>query len=215
MISWASLMTTTGSRRIGSGTQTTPSLALRLWELRQVSVSRSLKYLKPSGSGSFIQSTQYSPIRTWINLKNLPSICNERDSAFAGRHGQNLIQGGFRSLLTDPVGGRLRGSGDMELTLATRLAGWKICVEPRLRLKHFLPAERLRCEYLRRLQRASSTSQALLDAFSDQTLSMRLGLKRRLRQPWWCQAGRSMLKLLWRSNAESPRLLRTANTDTM
>lgn len=112
-----------------------------------------------------------------------------------------LIQGGFRSLVTDRVGARLLGSGDTELTLAIRLAGWKIRVEPRLRLKHFVPAERLRWEYLRRLQRAYATSQALLDAYSDDNLSMRLGLKPRLRQLWWCQAGGALLKLLRRPNA--------------
>jgi glycosyltransferase involved in cell wall biosynthesis len=112
-----------------------------------------------------------------------------------------LIQGGFRSLVTDRVSAPLPGSGDTELTLAIRLAGWKIRVEPRLRLKHFIPAERLRWEYLRRLQRAYATSQALLDAYSDDNLSMRLGLKPRLRQLWWYQAGRSLLKLLRRPNA--------------
>lgn len=109
-----------------------------------------------------------------------------------------LIQGGFRSLLTDRVGGQPSGGGDSELTLAIRLAGWKIRVEPRLRLQHFMPAHRLRWDYLRRLERGYGASQALLDAYSTHNLSMRLGLKPRLGQLWWCQASRSLLRLIRR-----------------
>ena len=118
-----------------------------------------------------------------------------------------LIQGGFRSLVTDRMGRRLSGGGDTELTQAIRLAGWKIRLEPRLRLRHFMPAQRLRWEYLRTLQRGYGASQVLLDAYSDQNLSMRLGVKPRLGQLWWCQAGRSLLRL-----ARRPRALFSALT---
>jgi GT2 family glycosyltransferase len=106
-----------------------------------------------------------------------------------------LLRGGFRSLSTDRVGSRLSGGGDNELTQAIRLAGWKIRVEPRLRLQHFMPGSRLRWEYLRRLQRGYAQSQALLDAYSTQNLSMRLGFKPRLGLLWWCQAARLLLQL--------------------
>jgi hypothetical protein len=112
-----------------------------------------------------------------------------------------LVQGGFRSLVTDRVGRRSPGSGDTELTLAIRLAGWKIRVEQCLRLKHFIPAERLCWEYLRRQQRGCAASQALLDAYSAHNLSMRYRLKPRLGQLWWCQAGRCLLKLMHRPRA--------------
>ena len=106
-----------------------------------------------------------------------------------------LLRGGFRSLITDRVGSRLSGGGDNELTQAIRLAGWKIRVEARLRLQHFMPGSRLRWEYLRRLQRGYAQSQALLDAYSTQNLSMRLGFKPRLGLLWWCQAARLLLQL--------------------
>jgi cellulose synthase/poly-beta-1,6-N-acetylglucosamine synthase-like glycosyltransferase len=109
-----------------------------------------------------------------------------------------LIQGGFRHLLAGRVGKRLTGGEDTELTSAIRLAGWKIRVEPRLRLQHFMPAQRLRWEYLRRLERGYAASQALLDAYSTHNLSMRLPLKPRLGQIWWCQAGRSLFELIRR-----------------
>jgi cellulose synthase/poly-beta-1,6-N-acetylglucosamine synthase-like glycosyltransferase len=125
-----------------------------------------------------------------------------------------LLQGGFHSLLTDRVGGRLSGSGDKELTLAIRLSGWSIRVDPRLRLKHFIPADRLRWAHLRRLQRGQGASQALLDSYSAYNLSMNLGFVPRLGQLWWCQAGRSLFRMMRRprvlldaltSNAENQR----------
>jgi glycosyltransferase involved in cell wall biosynthesis len=112
-----------------------------------------------------------------------------------------LIQGGFCFLITGRIGRQLSGGVDTELTLAIRLAGWKIRMERCLRLKHFIPAERLRWEYLRRLQRDCAASQALLDAYSDHNLSMRLRFKPRLGQLWSCQAGQCLLKLMRRPKA--------------
>ncbi|HKU27789.1 MAG TPA: glycosyltransferase [Candidatus Sulfotelmatobacter sp.] len=138
------------------------------------------------------------------------SDLNERKDPWEYLHGAGLcirkqawtrlVQGGFRSL-ADRIGVRSLGSRDMELTLAIRLTGWKISVERRLRVKHFIPAERLCWDYLRRLQRSCAASQALLDAYSAHNLSMRYRLKPRLGQLWWCQAGRSLLKLMGRPSA--------------
>jgi len=102
-----------------------------------------------------------------------------------------LIQGGFRSLL-DP---ELRESVDAELTLAIRLAGWKIGAERGLQLRRLIPAEHLRWMHLRRLQRGGAASRVLLDAYSSHNLSMRLGLKGRFRQLWWCQIAVSLMEL--------------------
>jgi hypothetical protein len=102
-----------------------------------------------------------------------------------------LIQGGFRSLLDSA----LRESVDAELTLAIRLAGWKIGAEPHLQLKRLIPAEQLRWMYLRRLQRGDAASRVLLDAYSTYNLSMRLGLKGRVRQLWWYQLALSFMEL--------------------
>lgn len=112
-----------------------------------------------------------------------------------------LIQGGFRSLLIGRVGTRLFGGEDTELTTAIRLAGWKIQVEPRLRLRHFMLGRRLRWDYLRRLERGYAKSHVLLDAYSRQNLSMRLGFRPRLGRFWWCQAARSLLQLIARPKA--------------
>ena len=44
----------------------------------------------------------------------------------------------------------------MELTRALRLSGWKLRIDQRLRLQHFMPSNRLQWTYLRRLQRKYS-----------------------------------------------------------
>ena len=81
-----------------------------------------------------------------------------RRSAWTG-----LVAGGFRPLLQDRQGQRLLSSGDDELSLALRLAGWRLWYDSRLRLKHFLPAPRLAWSYLRRLHRGFGLS--LTDAY--------------------------------------------------
>jgi glycosyltransferase involved in cell wall biosynthesis len=106
-----------------------------------------------------------------------------------------LIQEGFRSVVTDRVGARLSGGGDTELTLAIRLAGWKIRVEPRLRLQHFMPAQRLRWEYLRRLQRGYGASQVLLDAYTEHSLSLKFGPRSWLSDLWWYQLWKSVRRI--------------------
>ena len=130
-----------------------------------------------------------------------PEYLNGAGLCLRKRAWTQLIQGGFRSLLSDRFGTRLSGGGDTELTSAIRLAGWKIRIEPRLRLQHFMPDGRLRWDYLRRLQRGYAKSHALLDAYSRQNLSMRLGFKPRLGLLWWCQAARSLLQLVTRPTA--------------
>jgi hypothetical protein len=137
----------------------------------------------------------------WEHLGQPISFLNGAGLCVRKQAWTQLIRDGFRSLLTDRVGRRLSGGGDTELTLAIRLAGWKISIDPRLRLQHFMPAQRLHWDYLRRLQRGYGSSQVQLDAYSTHSLSMRLGLKPRLGQVWWFQAGRSLLELMRRPEA--------------
>jgi glycosyltransferase involved in cell wall biosynthesis len=130
-----------------------------------------------------------------------PDYLNGAGLCLRKRAWTQLIQGGFRSLISDRVGTSLSGGGDNELTTAIRLAGWKIRVEPRLRLHHFMPGPRLRWDYLRRLSRGYAKSQTLLDAYSRQNLYMRLGFKPRLGLLWWCQLARSVVHLGGRPKA--------------
>jgi glycosyltransferase involved in cell wall biosynthesis len=124
-----------------------------------------------------------------------PGLCVRRQAW------TQLMQGGFRSLLNGRWGGRPPWSGDTELTLAIRLAGWTLRVEPRMRLQRRMSARDLRWGSFRRLRRRHEASQALLDAYSTHSLAMSMSFKQRLGQLWWCQVGRSLLKLIRRPDA--------------
>lgn len=108
---------------------------------------------------------------------------------------QQLVREGFRSALTDRVGTMLTGGGDNELTSALRLSGWDLRVEPSLRLQHYMPAQRLNWRYLRRLQRGYSASGVLLDAYTEASLSLPPGTRRRVSERWWYQFGKSLAKI--------------------
>jgi glycosyltransferase involved in cell wall biosynthesis len=112
-----------------------------------------------------------------------------------------LIRNGFRSQLTGTVGQKLQGGEDTELTIALRLSGWKLAVDPRLRLQHFVPAQRLRWIYLRKLLRSYAASHVTLDAYIDHSLSLRPGPRRWLSERWWYQLGKSLTQIVTRPRA--------------
>jgi cellulose synthase/poly-beta-1,6-N-acetylglucosamine synthase-like glycosyltransferase len=96
---------------------------------------------------------------------------------------QELRRDGFQPQLTDRVGAGLTTCGDLELGCAIQLAGWKIRVEPRLKLQHYMPPARLDWNYLRRLARKTGEAMALLDCYF--VMPTQEGLKRHLRHRWW------------------------------
>jgi glycosyltransferase involved in cell wall biosynthesis len=114
---------------------------------------------------------------------------------------QQLVREGFCSVLTDRVGTVLAGGGDTELTIALRLSGWKLRVEPSLRLQHYMPARRLRWRYLRQLERGYSASGVILDAYTEQSLSSPPGIRRRVSERWWYQFGKSLGKIALKPGA--------------
>jgi glycosyltransferase involved in cell wall biosynthesis len=75
---------------------------------------------------------------------------------------RRLVSNGFVQICTDRTGKKLTGCGDLELTRAIGLSGWRLSREPRLRLRHFLPARRLDWRYLRRLARSEGASRITL-----------------------------------------------------
>jgi len=109
-----------------------------------------------------------------------------------------LVRNGFHFQLTGRSGGKLQGGEDTELTTALRLSGWNLRIEPRLRLQHFMPSQRLRWTYLRRLQRNYGASHVLLDAYSEHSLSLRPGSRRWLSERWWYQFGKSLTRIATR-----------------
>lgn len=78
----------------------------------------------------------------------------------------HLVDNGFRMLLVDRQGSdNVNSGGDSEICLALRLSGWRLWFEPRLRLRHFLPARRLDWGYLRRLSRGVGASTVAFDPY--------------------------------------------------
>jgi len=65
-------------------------------------------------------------------------------------------------LLVGRLKNSMAGGEDNELCYQLRLAGWKLWYEPRLHFQHFLPAGRLRWEYVRRLSYGSGQASARL-----------------------------------------------------
>jgi hypothetical protein len=105
---------------------------------------------------------------------------------------ENLIQNGFRPQLIGPVGKKIAGGEDAELTMSLRLSGWELRIDPRLRLQHFMPSQRLQWSYMRGLLRDYGASDVLLDAYSDHSVSLRPGFRRWLSERWWYQFGSSL-----------------------
>ena len=116
----------------------------------------------------------------------------------------------FEPLLTGRRGKSLVGNEDNELCFALRLAGWRLWVEPRLKLKHFLPSGRLTWKYARRLHRAAGFSGVGLDAYYYGALPKPSYVRARLREVWWWQA----LTLLKRQALGPLRFLRYTLTDS-
>ena len=105
---------------------------------------------------------------------------------------ENLIERGFRLQLTGRRGRKLFAGEDTELTMSLRLTGWELRIDPRLRLQHFMPGNRLRWQYARRLLRDHSASHVLLDAYSERNMSLRPGFRRWISERWWYQFGSSV-----------------------
>lgn len=107
----------------------------------------------------------YYGIQTSTPASHLPiSLCAAgmglRVSAW-----HSLVGQGFRGHLTGRVGSQLSSGSDTELCYALKLAGWKLVVDSRLKVQHYLPNERLTWSYLRRLIASSSYSAAALDGY--------------------------------------------------
>lgn len=97
---------------------------------------------------------------------------------------QTLAERKFNFLLTDRKGHALSAGGDAELCYALRLVGWRLWYEPRLRMQHFLPAARLRWDYLRRVSRGFGAATAGIDSYEAALKDEPIDLIARRRQTW-------------------------------
>ena len=78
---------------------------------------------------------------------------------------KQLLNRGFKSLLTDRKGNALSAGGDTEICYALRNAGWKIRYDSRLKYKHYLPPNRLNWMYLRRMFKGFGQASIGLDHY--------------------------------------------------
>jgi cellulose synthase/poly-beta-1,6-N-acetylglucosamine synthase-like glycosyltransferase len=69
---------------------------------------------------------------------------------------------GMRTLLTDRRGAELTTGGDGEICKWLVLAGYRLWYDERLKLTHFIPAERLTKEYCRRLRTGAAEAGRLM-----------------------------------------------------
>ena len=110
---------------------------------------------------------------------------------------------GFRMISVDRQGANLGAGGDSEMTYGLRLSGWRIRIDKRLRLRHFLPARRLSWSYARQLAYGSAFATPERDALVYACKPPRSGLAYRarlLRERWLWQTSTAFGKLLaaWR-----------------
>lgn len=119
---------------------------------------------------------------------------NVRQSAL-----RDIGEKGFRPISVGRAGNSLGAGEDSELTYCLRLAGWRLWIDPRLRMKHFLPKRRLQWEYARRLAYCSAYATPERDALVYACKPARVGLLLRvrwLRETWLWQVAAALARLL-------------------
>jgi glycosyltransferase involved in cell wall biosynthesis len=109
----------------------------------------------------------------------------------------DLRQNGFRLQLTGRIGTRLNSCDDLEIGCAIQLGGWKICVDPGLRLQHYMTPQRLQWRYLRRLLRDCGACYVILDGYLLVSQSDRVNIMNHLRQCWWVRVSKEAVELAW------------------
>jgi glycosyltransferase involved in cell wall biosynthesis len=106
---------------------------------------------------------------------------------------------GFRAISVGRQGAGLGAGEDSEMTYSLLLAGWRLWIDPRLRLRHFLPARRLQWRYARALAYGSAYATPERDALVYACKPPRTGITlaiRRVRERWFCQLGTAGLGVL-------------------
>jgi glycosyltransferase involved in cell wall biosynthesis len=98
-----------------------------------------------------------------------------------------LYEHGFTPRLTDRSGTNLSSGGDGELCMALCLAGWGLYYDPRLQLRHFIPAARLEWKYLCRLRRALGACSVAIDAYTFAVRPAASRIKKCVRENWFYQ----------------------------
>ena len=110
---------------------------------------------------------------------------------------RQLVCQGFRFSLFDRCGNNLTAGGDAEICCALRLGGWRLWYEPNLKLRHYIPAGRLKWGYLRRLHRGfGATSVGLAPYFCALENKPPTFLVSLIKTKWCIQSLLSLFKLV-------------------
>jgi glycosyltransferase involved in cell wall biosynthesis len=107
-----------------------------------------------------------------------------------------LTASGFRTLLAGRQGEKLTAGEDVEICWVLRLAGWRLWYDPRLTMRHCLPASRLTWRYLRGLYRGFGAADVGLVPYRYALGEETSGLKSSLKRGWQVQALASLWRLL-------------------
>jgi len=110
-----------------------------------------------------------------------------------------LDRQGFKTILTDRTGAALNSGGDSELCMVLRLSGWRLWYEPSLRLKHYIPKERLRWKYLRGLFRGFGVASVGMDPYWYALGAAPERWKQLLYLRWWSQLSIAVKNFVWAS----------------
>jgi glycosyltransferase involved in cell wall biosynthesis len=110
---------------------------------------------------------------------------------------------GFTAIAVGRQGSDVGAGEDSEMTYCLRLSGWRLWIDPRLRIRHFLPARRLTWSYARRLAYGSAYATPERDAlvYACKPPRRGFGLRiRRLREGWLWQTAAASVRLAgaWR-----------------
>lgn len=111
-----------------------------------------------------------------------------------------ITEAGWRWRLTGRQGKALSCGEDSELTIALRLAGWRLRYEPSLRLQHRLDPQRLNWEYLRHMMRSMGEASVFHDLYGPRPV-----------RPWWLPVAHSMKTAVGASLAGTALLTPTGN----
>lgn len=76
-----------------------------------------------------------------------------------------LKEVGFSSILTDRTGDSLVSGGDNELCIVSKMAGYEIWYDSRLKFRHFMAAGRLTWDYLKKLYEGFGRSKVYLGIY--------------------------------------------------
>jgi len=78
---------------------------------------------------------------------------------------EDLVASGFKSTLSDRKGEALSSGGDIELTLALRLRGWKLSFSEEMTFKHYMPEQRLTKDYFLKMCHGHGRSRPVLSEY--------------------------------------------------